>query len=371
MPHPFDSVRDPQWVKTRLTELQQLSRQIPSGKVLSFMEVCGTHTMSVYRNGIHTLLPANIRLISGPGCPVCVTPSSLVDMALMLSEKPEAIITTFGDMMKVPGKTTSLSRQKAAGSDIRVVYSPLDALAIAKESPDKEIVFIGVGFETTAPAIGATIQSAASQKISNFSVLCAHKTMPQAMRTIVEAKEINLNGFLCPGHVSAITGASLFDFIPADYHLPCVVAGFEAGDILQGLVMLARQVIENKAAVEIQYTRCVSSQGNKKAQEVIAEVFEPCDTEWRGFGVIPGSGLKIRAAYSAWDAEAKFSLQVPESVPVPGCLCGEILRGVKTPADCPLFGTRCTPEDPVGACMVSNEGTCAAYFRYHPTSLNP
>ncbi len=369
MTHPLDMVRDPQWVKAQITELHELSRKLKD-RSLSFMEVCGTHTMSVFRNGIHSLLPDNIHLVSGPGCPVCVTPSSLVDMALELATQPHVIVTTFGDMMKVPGKVTSLSRQKASGSDIRVVYSPLDALALAKDSPDYEIVFIGVGFETTAPAIGATIQTADQKNIRNFSVLCSHKTMPQAMRAIVEAGEIHISGFLCPGHVSAVTGANLFNFVPGDYHLPCVVAGFEAGDILQGLVMLTRQILDNRAEVEIQYQRCVSLEGNLKAQAVIQKVFEPCDTEWRGFGIIPGSGLKIKKSYSAWDAEIKFTLIAPESVPVPGCLCGEILRGVKTPADCALFGTRCTPEDPVGACMVSNEGTCAAYFRYHRDFLS-
>ena len=359
----LEQVRHPDWIKERIKVLQELSVQLGQ-RSLNLMEVCGTHTMSVFRSGIRPLLPANIHLISGPGCPVCVTPTSYIDAAMELSKQTNVIITTFGDLMKVPGRESNLNREKAGGAQIKVVYSPLDALALARQNPASEVIFIGVGFETTAPGIAATIKEAYQNKITNYSVICAHKTMPQAMRTIVETNELKIDGFLCPGHVSTITGTKIYDFLAEEFKIPCVVTGFEAGDILEGIEMLTRQAVQGKAFVENQYQRSVNQDGNKKAQALLNEVFQPDDTEWRGFGVIPGSGLRIRDKYAAHDALKKFNQTLPESTPIAGCLCGEVLRGVKIPTDCKLFRTVCSPENPVGACMVSNEGTCAAYYKY-------
>ncbi len=350
-------------IQKTIGQIQQLTRMLDT-QTVNLMEVCGTHTMSVYRHGIKNVLTASIHLLAGPGCPVCVTPTNIVDAAILMVRKPNVILTTFGDMIKVPGKETTLAKEKANGADVRIVYSPLDALDIARSNPTGEIVFIGVGFETTAPTIAATILEAEKQKIQNFSIICSHKVMPPPMRALVESGEIKIDGFLCPGHVSTITGAKIFEFLAKDYHIPCVVAGFEALDILQSIEMLLRQIVTHRAEVEIQYSRCITWEGNRKAQAVLEKVFQPCDVEWRGLGIIPQSGLELRKEYKRFDALTKMNVTLPEASHIPGCICGDILRGTHSPAECKLFQKVCTPENPIGPCMVSSEGTCAAYYKY-------
>lgn len=329
------------------------------------MEVCGTHTMTAFRSGLRSLLPQNVVLLSGPGCPVCVTPDDFVDRAMAIARRADTVIATFGDLLRVPGTESSLERERAGGADIRVVYSVLDALALARKQPERKIVFLGVGFETTAPTVAWAIRQAARDGLHNFLVLSAHRTMPLAMAALLRGGEVMIDGFLCPGHVSAIIGVRPYEFICRDYALPCVVAGFEADDMLAAMAMLLKQMVEGRAQVENQYTRGVSGDGNLEAQSVMAEVFAPCDAEWRGLGVIPSSGLAIRAEYRAHDAQAVLA-PGPCAKPTKrtACICGDVLRGMKLPTACPLFRVACTPETPIGACMVSSEGACAAYYRY-------
>lgn len=345
-----------------LESIRQLAKQI--GRSVRLMEVCGTHTMTAFRSGLRSLLPPNVALLSGPGCPVCVTPDDFIDRAIAIARRP-AIITTFGDLLRVPGTESSLERERARGADIRVVYSALDALALARKHPDRNIVFLGVGFETTAPTVAWAIRQAARDGIDNFLVLSAHRTMPRAMAALLHGGEVVIDGFLCPGHVSAIIGLRPYAFICRDYALPCVVAGFEADDMLAAIEMLLKQIAEGRSQVENQYTRGVSADGNLEAQAIMTEVFEPCDVEWRGLGMIPLSGLGIREAYRAHDAQAVLMPQPSAKLAKhTACLCGDVLRGAKLPTACPLFRTACTPETPVGACMVSSEGACAAYYKY-------
>lgn len=350
-------------MNSRLESICQLAKQI--GRPVRLMEVCGTHTMTAFRSGLRSLLPLNVALLSGPGCPVCVTPDDFVDRSIAVARRPDAIITTFGDLLRVPGTESSLERERARGADIRVVYSALDSLALAKKQPDRKIVFLGVGFETTAPTVAWAIRQAKRDGLGNFLVLSAHRTMPPAMAALLRGGEVAIDGFLCPGHVSAIIGLQPYAFISRDYSLPCVVAGFEADDMLAAIAMLLKQVAEGRALVENQYTRGVNADGNLAAQSIIKEVFEPCDAEWRGLGMIPLSGLGIRAAYREHDVQTVLMLQ-PCSKPAkrPACLCGDVLRGAKLPTACTLFRTACTPETPVGACMVSSEGACAAYYKF-------
>ncbi|HEY6872923.1 MAG TPA: hydrogenase formation protein HypD [Geobacteraceae bacterium] len=331
---------------------------------LTFMEVCGTHTMAIYQYGIRSLLPANVRLISGPGCPVCVTPNGYVDKAVAYCRQPDTIVATFGDMVRVPGSTSSLMEERAKGGDVRIVYSPLDAVALASRNPGKRVVFLGVGFETTAPTIAASILAAAAKGVGNYFVLAAHKTIPIPMEVLSADPELAIDGYLCPAHVSAIIGADAYRQLAEDRKVPCVVTGFEPVDVMQGVEMLVRQAVEGRSAVEIEYSRVVKWEGNRKAREVLAEVFAPFDAEWRGIGVIPGSGLEINAKYASFDAEKAVPVEVEEPREHQGCRCGDILRGKVSPYDCPLFGAACTPESPVGACMVSSEGTCAAAYKY-------
>ncbi len=329
------------------------------------MEVCGTHTMTAFRSGLRSLLPDNVSLLSGPGCPVCVTPTGFIDRAIALTRIAGLTVATFGDLLRVPGTESSLERERARGARISLVYSPLDALREAEHNPERQVVFLGAGFETTAPAVAWIVKKAAADRRTNFSVLSAHKTMPPAMAALLRGGAVKINGFLCPGHVSAIIGSRPYEFICRDHGLPCVVAGFEAGDMLQAIEMLLRQLAERRAAVEIQYTRGVNATGNPEAQAVLREVFEECAGEWRGLGLIPASGLRLRTAFRAHDAFQRWpGLALPEPAEPAGCRCGDVLRGALTPPECPLFRTRCTPETPVGACMVSSEGACAAYFRY-------
>ncbi|UFS69238.1 hydrogenase formation protein HypD [Geomonas sp. RF6] len=331
---------------------------------LTFMEVCGTHTMAIYQYGIRSLLPPQVRLISGPGCPVCVTANPYLDRAVALSRLPDVTITTFGDMLRVPGSSSSLMEERARGADVRIVYSPLDAVQYAAKNPQRRVVFLGVGFETTAPIIAGSIQAAESMGLTNFFVLASHKTIPIPMEILSSDPELSVHGFICPAHVSAIIGADAYRFLSERHGIPCVVTGFEPADILQGVEMLTRQVLAGESRVEIQYKRVVSAEGNLRAQKVLAEVFTPCDAQWRGIGLIPGSGLKIAERYASFDAELAIPVTVEETREHPGCLCGEILKGKRSPFDCPLFGTVCTPEDPAGACMVSSEGNCAAAYKY-------
>lgn len=334
------------------------------GRAVQLMEVCGTHTVTAFRSGLRQLLPANVKLISGPGCPVCVTDTNFIDAAIELCRRPDVTVTTFGDLVRVPGSESSLERERAAGAQARVVYSPTDALALARQNPQRQVVFLGVGFETTAPAVAWTIQEADRSGVTNFSVLTAHKTMPHAMEALLKDQQVKIDGFICPGHVSVITGAQMYRFITERYRIPCVIAGFEPGDMLKGIAMLLEQLATGRADVEVEYTRSVNETGNVAAQRLLAEVFEEADASWRGLGVIPRSGLAIRKRYAAFDAARKFSIQFRQAKPHPGCRCGDVLRAVITPPECKLFGTACTPANPLGPCMVSSEGTCAAYFKY-------
>lgn len=352
--------RDPKAAHAMVGRIRALAKQVDEA---TFMEVCGTHTMAIYRHGIRQLLPSNVRMLSGPGCPVCVTPNDYLDRAIALARQPGFVITTFGDMMRVPGSTSTLQRERATGADVRVVYSTLDALDMARREPERQVVFLGVGFETTAPTVAAAVLSAASGGVANFSVLSAAKVIPPALQTLVSDDRLRLHGFLCPGHVSVVLGTAPYEPLARDHHLPCVVAGFEALDVLQGLMMLVEQRVAGEARVEIAYRRAVVAEGNPVARGLLDRVFEPCDSNWRGIGVLPGSGLAIREEYGAHDA-ARFEVEVEPTRENPGCACGDILRGIKTPFDCKLFGKVCTPEQPHGACMVSSEGTCAAAFRY-------
>ncbi len=329
----------------------------------TFMEVCGGHTAAIHRFGIPSLLPENIRLISGPGCPVCVTSKKFIDTAIALSGVDGVIIATFGDLIRVPGSFSSLEREKARGADIRVVLSALEALQIAKSNFDKKVIFLGIGFETSAPGTAVTISMADQEGTQNFFLLSAHKVMPPAMEAILK-NGTKLDGFICPGHVAAITGASAFNFIPEKHHIGCVITGFEPADILHSILMLINQVNSNTPKVEIQYTRVVTADGNRTGQDFMERIFELHDSEWRGFGTIPSSGMALRKEFERFDAEKNFTVDVISRDDNQLCICGEILRGIRTPDDCRLFGTICHPEDPVGACMVSDEGACSTYFKY-------
>jgi len=336
-----------------------------SKKAFRIMEVCGTHTVSIFRNGIKEVLPSHITLISGPGCPVCVTDIEEIDKAIKLSHEHEVIMTTFGDLMRVPGSASSLQMERANGADIRVVYSTFDALKMATDNPKKKVVFLGIGFETTAPTIAAAVLEAKTKNITNFFVLALHKLIPPAMDALLSSGDLKIDGFMCPGHVSCVIGANAYLPVAQKYHTPCVVAGFEPVDILQSIYMLVDQMEKGQAKVEIQYKRGVTFEGNRNAVAFMEKVFEPCDAPWRGLGIIPNSGLKLREAYKDYAVENYFDLTIPEAKEHPGCMCGDVLRGAKTPIECPLFGKACNPTNPIGPCMVSSEGTCAAYYKYH------
>lgn len=328
------------------------------------MEVCGTHTVAIFRHGIRQLLPPRVELVSGPGCPVCVTPNDYLDTAIAYSRCPDVIITTFGDMLRVPGSTTSLMSARGEGADIRIVYSPLESLTIAAANPAKKVIFLAVGFETTAPTAAATILAAEQAGLRNFYVLSAHKLVPPALKALLAASDTQVDGFLLPGHVSTIIGMDPYRFLADEYRVSSVIAGFEGLDILQAIYMLAMQLHNGQAILENQYTRIVKPEGNPVARQVLADVYQPVDTAWRGIGLIPGSGLGVNERYRRFDALANIPVQVEETTEHAGCRCGEVLRGVARPCDCPLFGSACVPEKPVGSCMVSVEGTCAAWYKY-------
>ena len=354
----IDEYRKKDLILAVADELKRVSK-----KEISLMEVCGGHTMAIHRFGLHSLLPSNIHLLSGPGCPVCVSGQRFIDMAVAYSKLAGFIITTYGDLIRVPGSVTSLEKEKANGADVRIVYSTLDAIEIAKQNPEKKIVFLGIGFETTAPATAASILQAQKENVNNYFVLSAHKVMPPVMKALVE-DGVKIDGFIAPGHVTAITGTSIYDGLATDYGLGVVVSGFEPVDLMQAILLLVEQFESGQPKVDSQYKRVVHKEGNLIAQQILDQVFELKDESWRGLGMIPLSGLKIKPDFTAFDVEVQFPIDVPY-VPEPkGCICGQILRGLKTPLDCNLFGKKCTPSDPIGACMVSGEGTCATYYKY-------
>jgi hydrogenase expression/formation protein HypD len=356
----LDEYRDPDISRKILAQIKSESR-----RHIRLMEVCGTHTVSIFRNGIRSLLPKSVALLSGPGCPVCVTAQNEIDAFIQLSQRDDVIITTFGDLIRVPGSDSSLQNERTKGRDIRIVYSTFDALEIAKRNPDKKIVFLGIGFETTAPTIAASIQAARDLNLKNYFVMSAHKLLPPALCALAENRALKIDGFILPGHVSVVIGAKAYLPFFEKYNLPGVIAGFEPVDILEAIHHLVRQIERMRPALENGYKRAVSLEGNPKAQSIMATVFESADAAWRGLGVIPLSGLKIRAAFEAYDAQKMLGVKLGEKEDPKGCACGEVITGLKIPPQCPLYQNKCTPIHPVGPCMVSSEGTCAAYYRYH------
>jgi hydrogenase expression/formation protein HypD len=328
------------------------------------MEFCGGHTHAILRFGIPTLLPETVDLRSGPGCPVCVTSAGDLDRAIAMAQVPEVILTTFGDMIRVPGSRTSLAQAKAEGADVRVVYSPLDALQVARQNPDRPVVFLGVGFETTAPMVASAVLTAEAEDLDNFTVFSTHKLTPPATLAILDAGEVALDGIIGPGHVTTVIGADAWRFLPEDYGIACAVAGFEPLDLLRAILALVTMAEEGDPRVDNTYVRSVRAKGNASAQQAIERVFEISDAEWRGFGTVPQSGLQVRDEYGRFDAGRRFSVEVAPAREPPGCRCGDVLRGVLLPVECPLFSKACTPQKPIGPCMVSAEGACAAYYRY-------
>ncbi len=357
----LNAFRDPELARGLIESIRKLA---PAGGA-TLMEVCGTHTVSIARGGIRDLMPEGTRLASGPGCPVCVTSNADIDTVIALSRVPGVIIATFGDMTRVPGSTSSLLAEQAAGRNVQIVYSPLDALALAQANPASQVVFVGVGFETTTPLVAMAIKRAKAMGLENFSVFAAHKNMPGALDVIVSDPSLKVDALILPGHVSTIIGAEPYRFLAQKYGIPGVITGFEPVDILQGVAMIMRQLHEGRADIEIAYARGVMPEGNPVALAAIDEVFETCTATWRGLGPIPGSGYRIRPEFAQFDAVARFQPQVEPTIEPKGCRCGDVLRGIMAPSDCPLFRRVCTPENPVGPCMVSSEGSCAAYYRYY------
>ncbi len=356
-----DEYRDPAAARRVVEEIEVVS----DGRHRKFMEVCGGHTHTIYKHGIENVLPENIELVHGPGCPVCVIPMGRVDDAIALAEHPGVIFTSFGDMMRVPGSNGNLLEAKARGADVRMVYSPLDALRIAMANPDRQVVFFAIGFETTAPSTAVTLLKARAAGVTNFSVFSNHVTIVPPLKAILESPDLRLDGFIGPGHVSTVIGNRPYRFVPAQYGKPLVTSGFEPLDILQGILMLLCQLRDGRCEVENQYTRAVCDEGNVRALEVLAEVFElRPHFEWRGLGFISHSGLKLSKAFAEWDAELRYMVPGIRVADPKACQCGEVLKGVIKPWECKVFGTACTPETPIGTCMVSSEGACAAYYNY-------
>lgn len=345
----------------------QLIEQIKNEKInCSLMEVCGTHTMAIAKSGLRSLLPANIRLVTGPGCPVCVTSQADLDAAMALSSQSHVTLVTFGDMMRVPGSKGSLQEARSQGADIRIVYSPLETLEIARQNPERQVVFLGIGFETTAPAVAVSVQRADQLGIKNLSVYSVHKLVPPALQAIFADPQVQVDGLICPGHVSMVIGMRPYADLAAQFHKPMVVTGFETADIIEGIGLLIRQLKSGQAYAELQYQRVVHTEGNPTARQILNEVFEPVDAIWRGLGVISGSGLGFKSPYKDFDARQRFDIEVGEETEIPGCSCGAVLSGKLEPEQCPLFGKVCTPIQPVGPCMVSQEGACAASYSYQP-----
>lgn len=359
----IDEFRD----KKLIREISEKIREISPVEQLNFMEVCGTHTQNFRKFGLSALLPPNIRLISGPGCPVCVSSQDYIDNAIELASNSGNMVLTFGDMLKVPGKSSSLEQERAKGADVRVVYSPLDCLSAAEKHPGKKIIFLAVGFETTAPGIALSMIMARKARIKNIFFFSSLKTIPPAMAFLLQSEKLDLSGFLCPGHVSAVIGTKSYEFIAKRYKIGCCVAGFEPLDILEGLYLLVRQAVNRSPKVENQYTRLVQRSGNPRAQKIINKVFRASDARWRGLGIIPKSGLAIKEDFAEFDAAKKFTLGRRNTEPadprLKKCRCGDILKGIIEPPACPLFGKGCDPAKALGPCMVSSEGACNAYFR--------
>ncbi|AAK78787.1 hydrogenase expression/formation protein HypD [Clostridium acetobutylicum] len=354
-----DEFRNGDYAKTLVRLIQKLTK-----KKINIMEICGSHTMAIFRYGIKDILPSNIRLISGPGCPVCVTSQGYIDTALELSLSREVIIATFGDMIRVPGTKTSLMKRKAEGADIKIVYSPMDALTLAENNPLKKVVFLSVGFETTTPITAITILEAKKRGVKNIFFLTSNKMVPPVMRTLVEDKELNITGFLLPGNVSAIIGKKPYEFLSSEYNVSGVVTGFEPLDILKGLKVLIDIINNNASVIVNEYKRVVRDEGNVTALRYIKEVFEVTDSTWRGIGNIEKSGYKINTEYEQFDAVKQFNINYKECDSSSECRCGDILKGKITPIECSLFKKACTPDHPVGSCMVSYEGVCAAYYKF-------
>lgn len=354
-----DEFRDPALARKLLARIEACST-----RPVRLMEFCGGHTHAIMRYGLRTLLPPTVDLRSGPGCPVCVTANADLDRAIALAKVPGLILTTFGDMVRVPGSTQSLQDAKAAGADVRMVYSALDALQIARDNPTRSVVFLGVGFETTAPTIAAAILQAEAEGLENFSVLSLHKLTPPATCAILDAGEVALDGIIGPGHVTTIIGSDAWSFLPADYGVPLTVAGFELLDILRAVADLVDMVEDRQPAVTNAYTRSVTRRGNPTALEMVDRVFEVSAAEWRGLGLVPASGLTIRPEFAQFDAACLFDVDPGPTREHKGCLCGDVLRGTVSPPQCPLFDKACTPARPIGPCMVSAEGACAAYYQF-------
>lgn len=362
-----EEFRDAEKAKVLVHEIDKLVAEIDVAKErpIAIMEVCGGHTHSIFRYGLEGMLPKEIELVHGPGCPVCVLPMGRVDDCVSIAERPEVIFTTFGDAMRVPGSKKSLMQAKADGADVRMVYSPMDALALAKKNPDREVVFFAIGFETTIPSTALTILQAQAEGIDNFSVFCNHITIVPTIKAILDSPDLQLDGFLGPGHVSMVIGTAPYEFISYHYKRPMVVAGFEPLDVLQSIWMVLKQIKEGRAEIENQYARIVPDAGNRAALTALSEVYELREFfEWRGLGSIDHSGVRIRAAYRAFDAEAKFATPNIKIADPKSCQCGEVLKGVIKPWQCKVFGSACNPETPLGALMVSSEGACAAYYQY-------
>lgn len=358
----IDEFRQPELAEKLVDRIRRRST-----KPVRVMEFCGGHTVSIFKYGIRQLLPDTIEMLSGPGCPVCVTSNADLDRAIALARFPDVIITSFGDMIRVPGSYTSLQAARAEGCDIRIVYSVMDALDIARDNPDRPVIFVGIGFETTAPTIAAGILQAEQENLGNFFVLSLCKVCPPIMKSILDLGEVRLNGIVCPGHVSAVIGSEPYRFIVEDYSIACVVSGFEPVDILLCVDMLVEQIEKKDYKVEIAYRRGVKPEGNLQAVKLMNEVFEPADADWRGIGIVPASGLRLRGRFERFNAGNQFEIDPGPVQEHKGCLCGSILRGVSTPPECALFRTTCTPEHPVGPCMVSSEGSCATYYQYGDT----
>ncbi len=358
----IDEYRDPETARVLLAEIETLAADQPHRKL---MEVCGGHTHAIYRHGIESLLPESVELVHGPGCPVCVIPMGRVDDAIALARTPGVTLCCFGDMLRVPGGDSTLQEAKAGGADVRIVYSPLDALALAERAPDRQVVFLAVGFETTAPSTAATVLAARDRGVGNFSVFCNHVTIVPPLKAILDSPGLDLDGFLGPGHVSTVIGTDPYRFVPAQYQRPLVVAGFEPVDVLQGVAMLLRQLGGGRCEVENQYRRAVDGAGNRRGLELMREVFvlRP-HFEWRGLGFIAQSALALAPGLADWDAEARFGVPGLRVADPKACQCGEVLKGALRPWECKVFGTACTPESPIGTCMVSSEGACAAYYNY-------
>lgn len=358
-----DFFKHPKDVSIILKKMEELTST--TGPI-RLMEICGTHTMAIARSGIKSILPQSIQLISGPGCPVCVTPTNIIDMVLDLSKRPNLLIASYGDLLRVPGsrQADNLLHRKASGSKVEAVYSPMDAIQIAASHPELEVVFLGVGFETTAPGTAACILEAAAQNLTNFSVLSLLKRTKPALRSLIESPDFAVDGFLCPGHVAAVIGSDAFSFLSNDYHLPGVVSGFEAGDLLYSILELTHMIASHQPALKNEYSRLVHSNGNPIAVQLIHDVFYPIANDWRGLGHIENSGYAIKEKYALWDAWKKFSLHPASDKPNSNCRCAQVIRGTFSPINCPLFRKICSPENPVGPCMVSGEGACAAAYQY-------